>query len=80
MTTWAVFSGTRGQEKDEWSRSEHSRRLWKWRSAVYIVGCRHKKHIAVLDNGRSGGLTSPQEAHRRGFRVNLVEAVGGSGE
>ena len=40
MTTWGVLSGTRGQEKDEWPESEHSRRLWKWRSVAYIVGCR----------------------------------------
>ena len=40
MTTWGVLSGTHGQEKDEWSRSENSRHLWKWRSIVDIVGCR----------------------------------------
>jgi len=43
----------------------HSRRLWKWRFAVYTVGSRQVGVVAVLDNGRSGGLTSPQEAHRR---------------
>jgi len=69
-----VLSRTRGQEKEGWFRSVHGRRLEKWRFAVHMIGCRRKKHIAdcrqvgvvaVLDNGRSGGLTSPPEAHLR---------------
>ena len=67
MTCDDVLSRTRGQEKEGWFRSVHGCRLEKWRSAVHIIGCRRKKHIAgcrqvgvvaVLDNGRSGGLTS----------------------
>jgi len=39
--------------------------LWKWRSAVDIIGYRQVGVIAVLDNGRSGDPASLQEAHRR---------------
>jgi len=74
MTCDDVLTRTRGQEKEGWFRSVHGRHLEKWRSAVHMIGCRCKKHIAgcrqvgviaVLDNGRSGGLTSPPEAHRQ---------------
>jgi len=69
VTVWGVLSRTRGQERDEWFRSEHSRRLME-------VACRNEQSrlspglydIDVLDNGRSGGQTSPIGAHRRIFQ------------
>jgi len=53
--------------------TQHSRRfvevafavLWKWRSAVDIIGYRQVGVIAVLDNGRSGDPATLQEAHHR---------------
>jgi len=50
--------------------SVHSRRLWKWHFAVYIVDCRQVGVVAVLDSGRSGGLTSLQK-HIAGFPSKL---------
>jgi len=75
MTMWGVLSRTRGQEKDEWFKSEHSLRFVE--VAFYSVHSRLSPGLCVIDvlgNGRSGGLTSPN------LPVNLVKAAGGSEE
>ena len=66
VTVWGVLSRTRGQVRNEWFRSEHSRRFMEL--AFYSEHGRLSPGLCVIDvtdNGRSGGLTSPQEAHRR---------------
>ena len=66
VTVWGVISRTRWQVRNEWFRSEHSRRFMELgfcsEHGQLSPGLRV---IDVLDNGRSGGLTSPRGAHRR---------------
>jgi len=66
VTVWGMLSRTRGQVRKEWFRSEHSRRFME------LVFCSEHGRLSlglrvidVLDNGRSGGLTSSRGAHRR---------------
>ena len=58
---WGVLSGTRGQEKDERFKSEHSRRFME------LAFCSEHGRLSpglcvidVLGNGISGGLTLPR--------------------
>ena len=69
MTTWAVFSGTRGQEKDEWSRSEHSRRLWKWRFVVYIVAICGSGVLQCTESVVARLVSSPDKQAEVKFRA-----------
>jgi len=73
-----VLNRTRGQVRDEWSRSGHGRRFME--SAFYSEHSRLSPGLCVIDvlnNGRSGGLTSPRGAHRRisqWTQLKLLEA------